>query len=196
MTGHRTASLGLAVLTVGVAVGCGAGSGSSVDQQHEQRIAAEATAYRVEPRCHWVSCDSIARTRLHSRREAVLIRWPMFFASPASQSRESLRRPLHIGWPIPFVSRVAVLSAATALVGAASGSNVAPPSLKGGQRVVFRAGVLRAGRIVACTRHGVRVVAHVPYPGQGAVTFGDGMKGSATLRLTARADGSVVASCR
>jgi hypothetical protein len=96
------------------------------------------------------------------------------------------------------IAQVAALAIAAAIVGvgAASGSAVTPPSLKGGQRVVFRAGALSVGRAVVCTSHGVRVVARVPHRGSGAVTIGDGMKGSATLRLTTRADGSVVASCR
>jgi hypothetical protein len=89
-----------------------------------------------------------------------------------------------------------VIAAATVWVGAASGSTIAAPSLKGGQRVVFRPGVLGVGRTVACTSHGVRVVARVPHRGKGVVTIGDGMKGSATLRLTTRGNGSVVASCR
>jgi len=88
-----------------------------------------------------------------------------------------------------------VVAAATVWVGAASGSTIAPPSLKGGQRVVFRPGVLGVGRTVVCTSHGVRVAARVPHRGKGVVTIGDGMKGSATLRLTTRANGSVVASC-
>lgn len=71
-----------------------------------------------------------------------------------------------------------------------------PPELEGGQRVVFRAGVLSVGRTVVCTSHGVRVVARVPHRGKGVVTIGDGMKGSATLRLTTRADCSVVAICQ
>jgi hypothetical protein len=89
-----------------------------------------------------------------------------------------------------------VVAATTAGAGAASGSTVAPPSLKGGQRVVFRAGVLSVGRTVACASHGIRVAARVPHRGKGVVTIGDGTKGSATLRLTTRADGSVVANCR
>jgi hypothetical protein len=96
---------------------------------------------------------------------------------------------------IPQVAALAV-AAATTSVGAASGSTVAPLSLKGGQRVVFRAGVLGVGRGVVCTSHGIRVVARVPHRGKGVVTIGDGMKGSATLRLTTRSDGSVVASCQ
>jgi hypothetical protein len=73
------------------------------------------------------------------------------------------------------------------------GSTVAPSSLKGGQHVVFRAGELSIGRSVACTSsHGVRVVARVPDRGEVVVTIGDGMKGSATLSLTTRADSSVV----
>jgi hypothetical protein len=89
-----------------------------------------------------------------------------------------------------------VVAAATVGVGVASGSTESPPSLRGGQRVVFPAGVLSVGRRVACTTHGVRVVARVPHRGKGVVTIGDGMKGSATLRLTTRANGSVVATCR
>jgi hypothetical protein len=89
-----------------------------------------------------------------------------------------------------------VVAATSVGVGTASGSTVAPPSLKGGQRVVFRVGVLSVGRIVVCTSHGIRVAARVPHRGKGVVTIGDGMKGSATLKLTTRADGSVIASCQ
>jgi hypothetical protein len=96
---------------------------------------------------------------------------------------------------IPQVAALA-LAVATVGVAAASGSIAAPLSLKGGQRVVFRSGVLTVGRTVACTSHGIRVVARVPHRGKGLVTIGDGMSGSATLRLTTRADGSVVAICQ
>jgi len=89
-----------------------------------------------------------------------------------------------------------VVAASTLGVGSACGSTVSPPSLKGGQRVVFRPGVLSVGRTVVCTSHGIRVAARVPHRGQGVVTIGDGLKASATLKLTTRANGSVVASCQ
>jgi hypothetical protein len=88
-----------------------------------------------------------------------------------------------------------VVMAVTVGVGSASGATVASPSLKGGQRIVFRAGVLSVGSTVACMSHAVRVVARVPRLGQAAGVIGDGLKGSATLRLTTHADGSVVARC-
>src|SRR3977135_141077 len=96
------------------------------------------------------------------------------------------------------IAQVAALAMAAAIlgVGAASGSAVTPPSFKGGQGVVFRAGALSVERAVVCTSHGVRVVARVPHRGSGAVTIGDGMKGSATLRLTTRAEGRHDASRR
>jgi hypothetical protein len=89
-----------------------------------------------------------------------------------------------------------VVAAATTGVGAASASTGNSPSLKGGQRVVFGAGVLSVGRTVVCTSQGVRVVARVPRRRKGLVTIGDGVKGSATLGLTTRANGSVVATCQ
>lgn len=96
------------------------------------------------------------------------------------------------------IAQIAALAVAVGPVGvgAASGSTVGPPSLKGGQRVVFRTGVLSVGRIVVCTSDGVRVVARVPHRGKGVVTIGDGMKGSATLGLTTSANRGVVASCQ
>jgi hypothetical protein len=96
------------------------------------------------------------------------------------------------------MAQVAALWVAVTSVGVAtaSGSTVAPTSLKGGQRIVFRTGVLNVGRTVVCTSHGVRVRARVPHRGHGVVTVGDGLKGSATLKLTTRADGSVIANCQ
>jgi hypothetical protein len=96
------------------------------------------------------------------------------------------------------IAQVAALAvaAATAGVGVASGSTAGPPTLKGGQQIVYRARALSVGRTVACMSHGVRVVARVPHRGKGVVAIGDGMKGSATLRLTTRANGSVIAICQ
>src|SRR5258708_5163891 len=86
-----------------------------------------------------------------------------------------------------------VVAATTVGVGTASGSTIAFLHLRGGQRVVLRAGLVSVGRTVVCTSHGVRVAARVPHRGRSVVTIGDGLKGSATLRLTTRADESVVA---
>jgi hypothetical protein len=93
-----------------------------------------------------------------------------------------------------------VLSGSLAMVVAAMGFGVAGSSvpshvLKSGQRVVFRSGSLRIGSSVSWTCGSFRIAVRVPRRGQRAFVIADGLKGSATIRLTTRADGSVVASC-
>jgi hypothetical protein len=64
-----------------------------------------------------------------------------------------------------------------------------------GQEHVFDAGSIKAGARILCLRRGVRAGALVPRRGQSAVGIAEGRSGSATIRLTTRADGSVVARC-
>jgi hypothetical protein len=63
-----------------------------VDQQHEQRIAAEAAGYKVTASCHGASCGLSANTRLHSRHEATLIGWPILVGWATDLSLSSVRR--------------------------------------------------------------------------------------------------------
>jgi hypothetical protein len=92
----------------------------------------------------------------------------------------------------------ALAAAATAAIISAAGvSAAASPHLTSGQRVAFRTGVLKIGSRVSCTSHSIRVVARVPVRGHGLVKIADGAKGgSATIWLTTRTDGSVIARCR
>jgi hypothetical protein len=74
-------------------------------------------------------------------------------------------------------------------------------TLKGGQRHVFTAGTIKIGTRIFCASHGVRAGALVPKRGQSVVGLAAvaGVyvpSGGATIRLTTRADGSVVARCR
>lgn len=88
------------------------------------------------------------------------------------------------------------LVAAVAL-GTARASNDPPHSLKAGQRVVFKPGVLKVGSPVVCASHGKRVVVRVPSRGHSMVRISDWASGgSTTLWLTTRANGSVVADCK
>lgn len=92
------------------------------------------------------------------------------------------------------LSLLAVVAAVA--LGAARGSNGAPHSVKIGQRVVFKPGVLKVGSPVVCASHGKRVVVHVPSRGRSMVRISDWVAGgSTTFRLTTRANGSVVAAC-
>jgi hypothetical protein len=73
--------------------------------------------------------------------------------------------------------------------------------LTAGQRVVLRAGTVEAGSRIYCLSHGVRAGALVPKRGQSVVGFsviGTAYvpSGGATIHLTTRTDGSVVARCR
>lgn len=89
------------------------------------------------------------------------------------------------------------LVAAAAGVSVAGASLAAPHSLKVGERVVFKAGTLKPGIPVACVSHNKRVVVRVPSRGQSMVRISDWAGGgSTTLRLTTRANGSVVAVCQ
>ncbi|MHB8469023.1 MAG: hypothetical protein ACYDCH_04605 [Gaiellaceae bacterium] len=94
-------------------------------------------------------------------------------------------------------ARLAAVVFAALVFGAevADGSAASSPHLKGGQRVVFRAGMLRAGSAVTCMSDGIRVIARVPRRRHSTATIGDGRTGSATLSLATRADGSVLAHC-
>ncbi len=72
----------------------------------------------------------------------------------------------------------------------------APPHLNSGQRLIFPAGVLRAGDLVTCASRGIHIGARVPGRGSGVPTIADGPRGSATLAVKTRSNGSVVARCR
>jgi hypothetical protein len=76
---------------VAAAAGCGSANRFTVDQQHEQRIAAEAAGYKVDARCHGASCGLTAHTRLHSRHEAILIGWPIIVGWATDPSLSSVR---------------------------------------------------------------------------------------------------------
>jgi hypothetical protein len=64
-----------------------------------------------------------------------------------------------------------------------------------GEIRVFKAGRIKRGVRIFCDGHGVRASSLVPKRGQSAVGTADGPDGHATLRLTTRANGSVVAHC-
>lgn len=73
--------------------------------------------------------------------------------------------------------------------------------LTGGQSHVFDPGTIKIGDRIFCASHGVRAGALVPKRGQsvvGTAVTGGGYipSAGATIRLTTRADGSVVAHCR
>ena len=63
------------------------------------------------------------------------------------------------------------------------------------QRVVYGAGTIKIGAEVVCLRRGASAGALVPKRGQSVVGIADGRFGGATIRLTTRADGSIVARC-
>jgi hypothetical protein len=74
-------------------------------------------------------------------------------------------------------------------------------TLKGGQRHVFTTGTIKIGTRIFCASHGVRAGALVPRRGQSVVGLSAvaGVyvpSGGATIHLTTRADGSVLARCR
>ena len=71
-----------------------------------------------------------------------------------------------------------------------------PITLSSGDQVVFPAGSVSAGDEVECVSHGTRATAAIPPPGRAGAQVADGPKGSATLDLEARSDGSVAASCK
>jgi len=79
---------------------------------------------------------------------------------------------------------------------AAGASAATPRNLKAGQRVIFPVGTLKVGSTVACTSHAIRIVARVQRRGRSVTRIADGLRGSATIDLTTRANGSVVAFCR
>lgn len=96
-----------------------------------------------------------------------------------------------------FLTLLLLVLVATAAIGGARGSDVVQRSLKPGQRVVFKPGVLEVGQPVVCANRGRRVVVRVPKRGRSMVRISDWAGGgSTTLWLTTRANGSVVADCR
>jgi hypothetical protein len=95
--GFRTARLGVVVVVAVGAAACGGANRFSVDQQHEQRIAADAAGYKVTASCRGASCGLGARTRLHSRNEATLIAWPILVGWATDPSLSSVRHAtLHL----------------------------------------------------------------------------------------------------
>jgi hypothetical protein len=64
-----------------------------------------------------------------------------------------------------------------------------------GETRVFRAGTIRPGVRIVCLGHAARASTLVPKRGQTAVSSADGPDGHATIRLSTRSDGSVVARC-
>ena len=54
----------------------------------------------------------------------------------------------------------------------------------------------RYAAVVRCTNHGIAAQAKVPARGSGVAVDADGKRSSASLQLTRRADGEVVATCR
>ena len=91
---------------------------------------------------------------------------------------------------------VIVSALAAAIVGAANARIPKSHRLKAGQRVVFKRGTIRIGALITCRSHGLQVGAHVLKRGQSVSGTADGVHGGATIRITTRADGSVVATCR
>ena len=86
--------------------------------------------------------------------------------------------------------------------GCRSAASRFPPSsrLRAAQRVVLKPGTVKVGTRMFCLSHGVRAGAIVPKRGQsvvGVAVAGTAFvpSGGATIRLTTRADGSVVARC-
>lgn len=64
-----------------------------------------------------------------------------------------------------------------------------------GQTRVFKAGTIKPSVRIFCAGHGVQASTLTPKHGQTAVATADGPDGHATIRLTTRMDGSVVARC-
>lgn len=84
-------AVAVAVILVGAAAGCGGSNAFTVDEQHGQRIAAEAAGYQVAVRCHGDSCSLNAHIRLHSRDEATLIGWPILLGWATDPSLSSVQ---------------------------------------------------------------------------------------------------------
>lgn len=71
--------------------------------------------------------------------------------------------------------------------------------LTGGQSHVFDPGAIKIGDRIVCASHGARAGVLVPKRGQsvvGTAATGGAIRAAATIHLTTRADGSVVARCR
>jgi hypothetical protein len=92
---------------------------------------------------------------------------------------------------------LASLGLAGPALGTASADIAAPGrTLHGGQRILIPARAVRASQAIICISHGIHVRARPPRPGHGLATIADGLRGSATLELTRRLNGSLLAVCR
>ena len=79
--------------------------------------------------------------------------------------------------------------------------NVPVPSrglhtLVGGETLTFPPGVIHPHETLTCVSNGIRVKAVVPPAGQANIFHADGLHDSAEIRVTTRADGTVIAACR
>ncbi len=95
-----------------------------------------------------------------------------------------------------FLTVVIVSALAAVSVAAASARTPKSHRLKAGQRVIFKPGTIRIGALITRRSHGLHVGAHVPKRGESVSGTADGVHGGATIRITTRARGSVVATCR
>jgi hypothetical protein len=69
-------------------------------------------------------------------------------------------------------------------------------TLSDGETVTYQPGVARVGDTISCeASSGYHVRAEVPKPEQGVAGFADGTSGAASISVSTREDGSVVASC-
>jgi hypothetical protein len=76
-----------------------------------------------------------------------------------------------------------------------AGGRLDSVSLHVGETVVLRPSQLSAGARIWCSNGGVRARATVPPPGRGMAVFADGVDESASLDVTTRDDGTLVARC-
>jgi siroheme synthase len=95
-----------------------------------------------------------------------------------------------------LLTLVMISGLTAAIAGSANAQIPKSHRLKAGQRVVFKRGTIRIGALITCRSHGLHVGAHVPKRGQSVIGTADGVSGGATIRITTRAKGSVVATCR
>lgn len=69
-------------------------------------------------------------------------------------------------------------------------------TLIGGEKLSFPPRVIRPHEKLTCVSNGIRVRAVVPPAGRMNISHGDGKHGSAEIKVTTRADGTVLAGCR
>jgi len=68
--------------------------------------------------------------------------------------------------------------------------------LVGGEKLSFPPRVILPHETLTCVSNGLRVKAVVPPAGRMNLSHGDGKHDAAEIRVTTRADGTVVADCR